>query len=99
MSAALAPRKLIWVAGLALSASGSGETSMSVPARRATCSSVFGRHDGETLLAARLTLEPEMPREREPVAVAATIHASTATSRTMYRVCIWIEGPEPGAPR
>src|ERR1019366_797476 len=86
----LAPRKLIWVSGLAVSVSGAGETSMAVPGRLALGGSVAGRQAGEIRLACRVVPEPKTPRLGEPSTIAATAHASTTTSRTMYRFRMWL---------
>jgi hypothetical protein len=71
---------------LAVSVSGSGETSTSVPGRLALCSVETGRQAGEVPPAFALEpllLEPDMPRLREPVAIAARTHARTTTGRAM----------------
>ncbi len=83
MSAALVPRKLICVFGLAVSLSGSGETSTSVPGRSALWSSVAGRQAGEICFAVCVAPPADRPRPGEPVTIAATAHARTTTGRTM----------------
>ena len=53
------------------------------PPARALCSSVAGRHAGETRCAVARA-PARQPEVGEPLTIAATTHARTATSRTMY---------------
>src|SRR5271167_2848198 len=101
MLATFVPRKLLWVSGLAVSVSGSGETSTEVPGSVASCSSVAGRHEGEGLLRA----EGSRELDRTPVAstTATPMHAATALSTTMRPILVMrsprFDGLSSGGPR
>src|ERR1700677_1216500 len=80
--AALVPRKLICVSGLAVSVSGSGETSTFVSGSAALCAIDAGRHVGERALSVAVVCVREDP---QPLRSAATVTpAMAAISREMY---------------
>src|SRR5450631_19070 len=88
----LMPRKLIWVCGLAVSLSGVGETSTVVPASAALRSSDCERQAGEGPLGGIVELALEEPPP-VPSLTATAIHATSATSRTMYPYLLIVRAP------